>query len=210
MKKENYYSFFNVIKNSIIYFKSVTKKDTYKVFLTSQLIIAISSCTTTQMTISPRAFGSTIEKIKSEISSVGKGYQLTGSGSDTKNEIKVTGQSYSKYSGYGTLMDNETSIYSNYTFTDSIGNTVEFQIKHKNANDYSRNEYIYNVEVIKCSCGDKKLFSVVCGDNGIVKQVTQIAPDQQSNIYDPGATYLTIFGVSLGVSLIALLPLLAL
>lgn len=173
-------------------------------------IIAYSSCTTTQMTISPRAYNSTVEEINSDISSIGKGYQLTGSGADAKNELIVTGQSHSKYSGYGTLMDNEKSIYNNYTYTDSIGNTIEFQIKHKNKVDYNKNEYIYSIEVVKCNCGDKKLYSVICGENGIVKKVTQITPDQQSNIYDVGKTYMTVFGISIGVSLLALLPLLVL
>lgn len=179
------------------------------VVLFSLFIIAFSSCTTTQMTISPRAYNTAVEKISSDISTIGKGYQLTGSGSDAKNEVIVTGQSYSKYSGFGTLMDNDKSFYNNYTYTDSIGNTVDFQIKHKNKADYNRNEYIYDIEVVKCNCGDKKLYSVICGENGIVKKVTQLNPDQQSNIYDAGTTYLTIFGVSMGISLLALLPLLA-
>lgn len=35
-----------------------------------------------------------------------KGYSLTNKTSEQKNEVYVSGQSYSKYTGYGTKMDN--------------------------------------------------------------------------------------------------------
>ena len=184
-------------------------KKSINVVLFFLIIIAFSNCTTTQMTISTRAYNSAVEKIGSDISSNGNGYQLTGSGSDTKNELLVTGQSYSKYSGFGTLLDNEKSIYNNYTYTDSIGNTVEFQIKHKSKVDYNKNEYIDNIEVVQCNCKDKKLYSEICGENGLVKKVTQLNPDQQSKKFDIVKTTLLIYGSTIGVTLLALLPLLA-
>lgn len=66
----------------IIMYTKITKAINVVIFFL--FIIAYSSCTTTQMTISPRAYNSTIEEINSDISSIGKGYQLTGSGADAK------------------------------------------------------------------------------------------------------------------------------
>lgn len=169
-----------------------------------------SSCTTTFMTVSPRSYKSAMNDIDHNITSLEGGYQLSGSGSDTKNELVVKGQSYSKHSGYGTLMDNEVSIYDSYTYTDTVGNSIEFQIKRKNNFDYKKQEYIKNIEVVECNCGDKKLYSKICGEGGVVKNIERLKPDQQSKVYDAGKTYTTMIGISAGVALITLIPLLAL
>lgn len=211
MKKNNSVS--DAIKNvmtNTFYLKFMANIKAIRVVLTFAIIITFSSCTTTQMTISPQAFKSATDNVQSDITSIETGYELSGSGSESKNEVKVTGQSYSQYTGYGTLMDNDISFYDNYTYTDSEGNTIEYQLKYKRSNDYYGQEFIYDVEVTKCNCGDKKIYSVVCGNNGIVKKITQITFDQQSVFFNKGKTYGAVFGITLGVSLIPLLFLLAL
>lgn len=175
------------------------------------LVIALfASCTTTRMTISPRAYIDAVEKISSDLAVVENGYQLTGSGSDAINELIVTGHSYSNHGGYGTRIDNDLAFYDNYTYTDSIGNTIEFQIKYKHRLDYNDKGFVYNIQVVRCNCGEGQLYSVVCDENGIVKKVMQLKPDQQSKFLDVQKTYLTIYGVTIGVTLLALLPLLLL
>ncbi len=162
------------------------------------LVSLLSSCNTTEMTISPMSYRSEINKINSEISSM-ETYQLSGSG----HEVKVTGQSYSRY-GYGTLMDNDVSEYDNYTYTDSIGNTIEYQIKHKNSIDYYSKEYISHIEVLKCTCGDIKLYPIVCGKNGTVKRIENIVPNQPSTFYDREKSTMAISVVTIAGSLLLL------
>lgn len=184
-------------------------------FLKGKLSVAIiaiisvaffSSCTTTQMTISPQSYKSTVNIIDSTIMSLSNDYQLSGSGTETKNEIQVTGQSYSQYTGYGTLMDNNYSTYDNYIYTDSLGNTIEFQFKYKGALDYFGKPYVSRIEVVKCSCKDKKIYNSVCGTGGVVKKVEQLTPDQQSVFYDKAASTLVgILGGIAGGAIIGLL-----
>lgn len=174
--------------------------------LATLLLTSLSSCTTTQMTISPQSYKSTVNIIDSTILSLSNDYQLSGSGSETKNEIQVTGQSYSQYTGYGTLMDNNYSTYDNYIYTDSLGNTIEFQFKYKGALDYFGKPYVSRIEVVKCSCEDKKIYNSVCGTGGVVKKVEQLTPDQQSVFYDKEAS--TLVGILGGIGGGALLGLL--
>ncbi|MDD3281697.1 MAG: hypothetical protein PHC83_09045 [Bacteroidales bacterium] len=185
----------------------IFKKQNVKLFavIAPLFIYALTSCTTTKMTISTQSLNSAVANVDSAITSLSDDYQLTGSGSETKNEIKVTGQSYSTYSGYGTRMDNDFAIYDNYTYTDSTGNTIEFQLKHKITKDYYDKEYVYGIEVVKCNCMDKKNYSRICGDNGIVKKVEQLTPDQKSVFPDKGKT--TLVGVLGGLVLGGLLSL---
>lgn len=184
-------------------------------FLNSKFSIAIiailsvvffSSCTTTQMTISPQSYKYEVNKINSTIISLSNEYQLTGSGSETKNEIVVTGQSYSQYSGYGTLMDNDYYTYDNYIYNDTLGNTIEIEFKYKRGTDYHGSSYISKIEVTKCICEDKKYYNSVCGTSGFVKKVEQLTPDQQSVFYDKAASTLVgILGGIAGGTIIGLL-----
>ncbi len=202
--KKNGKLIFGVIssKSAIMQVKAI-------IISTFLIINLFSSCTTTRMTISSLSYKSAFDDIDSEISSLGD-YKLSGSGSETKNEIVVLGQSYTQFGGYSTLMDNNFAIYENYMYIDSLGKTIDFQIKRKNRNDYNGIEYIYDIEVVKCNCIDKRLYPSVCGENGIVKKITKLKPDQQSYIYDSGKTIISIFGISLAASLLFCLPLLAL
>lgn len=184
-------------------------------FLKGKLSVAIiaiisvaffSSCTTTQMTISPQSYKYEVNKINSTIISLSNEYQLTGSGSETKNEIVVTGQSYSQYSGYGTLMDNDYYTYDNYIYNDTLGNTIEIEFKYKRGTDYHGSSYISKIEVTKCICEDKKYYNSVCGTSGFVKKVEQLTPDQQSVFYDKAASTLVgILGGIAGGTIIGLL-----
>ena len=184
-------------------------------FLKGKLSVAIiaiisvaffSSCTTTQMTISPQSYKYEVNNINSTIISLSNEYQLTGSGSETKNEIVVTGQSYSQYSGYGTLMDNDYYTYDNYIYNDTLGNTIEIEFKYKRGTDYHGSSYISKIEVTKCICEDKKYYNSVCGTSGFVKKVEQLTPDQESVFYDKAASTLVgILGGIAGGTIIGLL-----
>lgn len=188
--------------------KHTPYKQAIHLVLFTLVIVAFSSCTTTLMTVSPRAYNAAVDNVSADLSAIGNKFELTGSGSDVHSELIATEQTYSEYSGYETRLENEKSTYDNYTYTDSIGNRVEFEVKYKVAADTKRADYLYNMEIVRCNCEDKKLYATICGKNGIVRQVTQIEPDQKSKVLDPVRTYLTISGVSVGVSLLAVLMLL--
>lgn len=188
--------------------KQTQYKQAIHIVLFALIIMAFSSCTTTLMTVSPRAYNAAVDNISADLSAIGNNFELTGSGSDVHSELIATEQTYSESRGYDTRLENEKSTYDNYTYTDSIGNRVEFEIKYKEAVDFEANEYLYNIEVVKCNCEDKKLYSAICGKNGIVKQVTQIEPDQKSKVFDATTTYFTISGVSIGLSIVTALAIL--
>lgn len=187
--------------------KQTQYKQAIHIVLFSLIILAFSSCTTTRMTISPRAYNAAVDNISADLSAIGNKFELTGSGSDVHSELIATEQSYSESHGYETRLENQKSTYDNYTYTDSIGNRVEFEVKYKEATDARANEYVYNMEVVKCNCEDKKLYSTVCGSNGIIKQNMQIEPDQKSTMYDPNSTFWAISIIPLVGALIILLSL---
>lgn len=187
--------------------KQTPYKQAMHIVLFAVIIMAFSSCITTLMTVSPRAYNAAVDNVSADLSAIGNKFELTGSGSDVKNELIATEQSYSESRGYDTRLENEKSTYDNYTYTDSIGNRVEFEVKYKVAADTKRADYLYNMEVVKCNCEDKKLYATICGKNGIVRQVTQIEPNQKSKIFNPVGTYFAISVIPLLSVLVILLSL---
>lgn len=180
----------------------------YFILCLSLLLITSTSCTTTRKTISRHAYNSAVEDAKRNMSFFGSGYKLSGSGSETKNEIQVTGQSYSKYTGFGTLMQNDYSTYDSYLYIDSLGNEVEYQYKFKTGIDRNGKEYLYGIEVTKCNCQDNKIYPYVCGDTGFVKKVTQVKPDQQSVFIDREKSLVASIVGGIGAGLLSILILL--
>lgn len=75
-------------------------------------------------------------------------------------------------------------------------------LKHKIRTDARGKEDLYEVEVAKCSCSDKKIFSTVCGENGIVKAATRLSPDQQSVFYDNKKSALIVLALPIVLAII--------
>ena len=59
------------------------------------------------------------------------GYHQNGVSLDTKNELVVTGVSYSSTTGYGTRMNNNYVYNDRYSFVNSEGNTIEFTVSYQ-------------------------------------------------------------------------------
>ena len=157
-------------------FRTILKGINLKVnlFLVVAATLFFSSCTSSKMTISSGSFQSTVAGINSQIASVGDGYRLTGSNSETQRGI----------------------TYDTYTFTDSKNNAIVYQLKYAKSYDRARKEFVYNVGVERCNCDDYNVFNTVCGFNGTVKKIEQLYPDQRSVFNSPGKT---ITAISLGL-----------
>lgn len=164
-------------------------------------LFTMSSCTTSLMTVSPEAFSNSLYMIESDLED--NGYYLTGSGEETKNEVVVTGQSYTNEAGYGTKMDNNYITYENQQFTDQYGNKIEFVVKYFKGIDYRGKGYISDIEVVRCNCDKKEVYALACSNQGIVKRRFKIAPDQDSYFYSQGKTLGLITGSTLVATLLA-------
>ena len=95
-----------------------------------------------------------------------QGYTLSWSSTDIKNEIYVSGTSYSPYTGYGSKMKNCLFEYTTYLFKDTNNNSVSYTLKSHI--DYSMQgiRYFENISVSHCEANNN--YNVFCGENGII------------------------------------------
>lgn len=173
------------------------------------VIICFYSCTMTKPVTSYGTYKGAIKQVEQELSD--EGFHLSGSRSETKNEVSVSGVSYSRYTGYGSAMSNNYWQYQEYQFDDSAGNSISYSVKYQLKKDNNGTEYVENLEVTNCSATKK--YNEICGNSGVVKENIEKVienPDQTATVTNKSATITvaaigTIGGVALLSALIALL-----
>lgn len=96
----------------------------------------------------------------------------------------------------GPELKNNYNWYDTYRFTDSIGNTVSYQIKYKNkgAQDARGVYYVSNVSLVGCECSNTKDYKAVCGPSGATNRLNLIENDQVSTFRNNMGTVFTVLG----------------
>ena len=89
-------------------------------------------CSSPYSVTSSDFFAKEVVKANSEI--IEMGYQLSGTETNTKNNLYVKGTSYTPVSGYGTAMGNDFVAIDKYKFTDSKGNTMSYTVSYTVSN----------------------------------------------------------------------------
>jgi hypothetical protein len=161
-----------------------------KYFLISTLLLlCLSSCTSTYNVISKAAMDKAIDHVAIELKS--KGYYPAGTSTDTKNEVTVTGQSYSKYSGYGTLMGNNYITSDTYRFADTLGNSMDYTVSYqlKNSDGFY---YVTDLQVKGCETSNVREYGNLCGPTSPTKTITNLSPDSSVSLFDANKTYILI------------------
>ena len=172
-------------------------------FVALAAALSLVSCYDTRMT-SSTGYKRSMAKVQKELES--QGYSLTGSPTDTRNEVTVTGQSYSRVSGYGTKMDNKYVTRDNYNFTHTDGSTLKFSVTYspmQNANV----QYVENMQVSGCETSNKNDYNKLCGSSAAIQSLNNAPKDTSVEIYNPTNTYLLTGGISVlaGILLYAII-----
>lgn len=168
-------------------------------------IIALTSCTNTRYATSRLTLDRAVEEVKSDLAQ--KGYALTGSGSDTKNNIYVEGTSYSKYAGYGTKMANDIVTTDTYRFTNDDGSTMNFTLSYK-AQQNADLMYVTDVIVAGCETSVPAEYEKLCGPYSSVKKLEKLPQDASYKVTDVVGTTLVATGLGVAAAVVLTLILL--
>lgn len=167
-------------------------------------LLFLAGCTTSRPTISERTFFREIDAVNQSLDSLG--FQLSGTYSDMLNDVYVSSAFVD--SEDGPELKNDYYWYDTYRFTDSIGNTISYQIKYKNkgSQDARGVYYVSNVSLVGCDCSNAKDYKAVCGPSGATNRLNLIENDQVSTFRNnTGTVFAVLVGVLavlLGLSLI--------
>lgn len=157
--------------------------------------LLFASCYTTHGVFSESLYQDMQNTIQANMES--HGYNLSGRNSEQKNEVVVTGRSYSKYTGFGTLMDNDFYQHDTYQFTNKEGDNAEYSVKYKLVEDDNNNPAFWEAQVIGCKTSKASDYVDLCtGKYSPQELFSKMVPDSQKSVLDVGATALAITGVS--------------
>lgn len=163
------------------------------------MAVFFTSCSTTLPVVTQTALDRTLSEINSDLSDYG--YEMSGASNESKNEVSVSGVSYSRWTGYGSAMKNNYWQYDEYTYVDSLNNNVSFTIKYQRNKDVDGRPYLQSLEMTNCY--SNKNYNTMCGKDGIVRgKIENLAnnPDASIEVENKEATVAGIVCSALGLS----------
>jgi hypothetical protein len=167
----------------------------FSFLITGAFITLLSSCTTQKITISQEKFEQSCKDLETEMLS--QGFSVISTSIETKNDVIVKGTAHDIQSGYTTLYGNDITLFHNYTYMNAEKQKVDIEISYQSLLDYNKKPYIATVVLSKCSSDDPKVYSMICAENGTVKKVEKIKPNQQSAFYDKTTSSILYYGGAL-------------
>lgn len=145
-------------------------------------------------------FDQAIASVQGQLAS--EGLKSVGSSSETKNNLFAAGTSYSKYTGYGTKMENNFVTQDTYRFADSIGNTMNYTVAYSAKQTDNGIHYVENIEVCGCETSNPNDYERLCGNESLVKQINLTPKDQEVKQMDVMGTTLAVTGITVGLTLL--------
>lgn len=166
-----------------------------------------TSCYTTQGVVSNSMYANSRNQVASNMEA--NGYSLSGENHEEKNEVVVTGQSYSKYTGYGTQMDNNFYIYDTYKYSNNEGESAEFTVKYKSLIDDKGGYALSGIQVLGCKTTKAADYSKLCSGNNSPSTIIGNMPvDSSKTELDVANTTIAVTGITTALSILLCLMLL--
>lgn len=163
----------------------------------------MTSCMDTYYVTKKTTFDSAIQTVQTDMAQ--KGFNYTGTLSNTRNETVVTGTSYSKYTGYGTAMANNYITQDTYRFSDSLGNTMNYTISYQVEETKKGVQYVDNVAVCGCETSTPSDYVKLCGKEAKLYQLNDLPKDQKIEEVNTLKTTIAISVPAVFLSLILVL-----
>lgn len=161
---------------------------------------SFSSCMDTFYVTKRSTFDNAISSVQGQLAK--EGLKSVGSNSETKNNLYAAGTSYSRYTGYGTKMENNFVTQDTYHFADSEGNTMNYTVAYSAKQTDNGVPYVENIEVCGCETNNPNEYERLCGNESLVKQINLIPKDQEVKQMNVMNTTWAISGVIIGASLL--------
>lgn len=160
----------------------------------------LSSCMDTFYATKKTTFEKALTSVQTQMTN--DGYKVVGSNSETKNNVYVSATSYSRYTGYGSKMENNFVTQDTYRFADEEGNTMSYSVSYSAKQTSEGIPYIEDIEVCGCETSNPKDYERLCGNESTVKQINLLPKDQEIKIMNVMNTTLAVSGIAIGATLL--------
>jgi hypothetical protein len=180
------------------------KKNMRKIIIAFITSIFFTGCYTTIQAPTYTDYKECMDKIESELYEMD--YELSGSSRNTNNDIYVAGYTYSKYSGVNSVLNNNYIVSDKYTFSNSAGNTLDFNISYRvwRADNEVKTIFLTDIYVPQCKTSNQKDYYKLCGNGSPIYSIKKM-PQRNMKKYDPVSTELAVYGTLILVGGVLLL-----
>ena len=164
------------------------------------ILISFSSCMDTFYATKRTTFEKALASVQTQMDK--DGFKVVGSNSETKNNVYVSATSYSRYTGYGSKMENNFVTQDTYRFADDEGNTMNYSVSYSAKQTMEGVPYIDDIEVCGCETSNPKDYDRLCGNESIVKQINSLPKDQEIKQMNVMGTTMAVSGIAIGITLL--------
>lgn len=159
------------------------------------LTALLTSCYPSTMVVSKKSFDNAI--LETEQSFNEMGFYKNGISTNKNTDItKTTGIVYMPNVGivpYTSEDKNETTIET-YSFSDTIGNTVNYSIAYKMKESHDGISYVENTDVISRVASNPNQYDKVFGVNSPVNKLQNIPKNDVASVYDEEKSMAALLG----------------
>lgn len=174
-------------------------------FFSLAAVLGITSCMDTKYVTKKSTFDQTLSRVQENMAQ--QGFKLTGSSTETKNDLLVLGTSYTERGGYGTELANNYVTRDTYRFTNASGHTASYTVSYLLRGTKKGLPYIDAAEVAGCEVSDPADYELICGANSPIYQINSMEKDQAVKVGNSTKTLLLVSGVTIGALILLLLGL---
>lgn len=172
-------------------------------------MLMLTSCYTTTNVISKQTFDNAIKETENSINQMGF-YKNSESTATNSNVTSTSGIIYMPNVGYIPYHDekkDETTI-DNYSYTDTLGNTVNYSIAYKLKESSDNILYIENPNIVSRTTSNPNQYDKFFGPDSPIEKLKDIPKSDSVSLYDEDRTLVGILlGTIIGCVVILMIPL---
>ncbi len=164
-------------------------------FLCLAALMSFSSCMDTKYVTKKSTFDHVVSQVREEMAT--QGFDLSGTSSETKNDLVVLETSYSKADEYRSELANNFVTRDTYRFTNASGHTMSYTVSYLLRETRKGEQYVDGVEIAGCEVSDPADYEKMCGPLSPLYQVNDMEKDQAIKVGNGRKTLYLASGLTL-------------
>ena len=147
-----------------------------KLLIICAAVIVLSACVGPKRVTSVSAYNNTIDAVVARIES--EGYTFVNKKHDRRNERRHQVAHMEGDNTYSDWIPNDLLNLDTYSFIDSAGNTMQFEVQYRAEVDHQNGTVYYTeVQTVGCSTSNREHYERLCGDRSPIRMLDTIPTD---------------------------------
>ena len=158
-------------------------------------LLSLSSCMDTKYVTKKTTFDRVVSQVRDEMAQ--QGFDLTGSNTETKNDLVVVHTSRNENDGVSSELKNNYVTRDTYQFTNAQGNKVSYTVSYQVKETKKGEPYVDGVEVVGCEVSIPADYDKLCGVTSPTHRIATMDKDQRIRVLNGTKTVILAGGITL-------------